>query len=212
MIDIFDFDGTLYRGDSLFSFASFALGRKALAKALLRSMPAIIRWKLGRISNSEAKEILFKNLYAGRRAADIQALARDFIPHINSRLKPEVAEAFRDSLRSGRPTLIISASLDLWLTPWVKHLAAQCKAAIEEDPEGLYLLSTRAELSYDGIITGRFATPNCHGEEKLRRLKEFLRRHPALNPEAPALPPLSVWGDSAGDAALLQAATHPHRI
>ena len=52
---------------------------------------------------------------------------------------------------------IVTASFENYLKFWTKK-------------EGFELIATRAEVKM-GKLTGQFSTPNCHGEEKINRIK-----------------------------------------
>ena len=67
--------------------------------------------------------------------------------------------------------------------------------------QGLELAATEAEVAA-GRITGNFAGANCHGPEKVRRIKAL------LDPADYA--PVHVYGDSGGDREMLALATEPH--
>ena len=77
-IALFDFDGTLTRHDTFITFARHACGRSRFLKAFVRSLPALVRWKLGLGTNSKAKETLFGNLYRGMAADEFERLCATF--------------------------------------------------------------------------------------------------------------------------------------
>jgi phosphoserine phosphatase len=52
----------------------------------------------------------------------------------------------------------------------------------------------------EGKFSGRFATPNCNGQEKVNRIKEY------LNPED--YNPIFAYGNSSGDKPMLDMADH----
>ena len=81
--------------------------------------------------------------------------------------------------------VVASASLDVSLRAWCAR-------------EGLELVATGLEVE-DGLCTGRMCPPNCHGAEKLRRVRVHLGgRRDALY--------LYAYGDSRGDLPMLRAA------
>ena len=63
------------------------------------------------------------------------------------------------------------------------------------------IVGTRIEVE-NGMVTGRFLTPNCYGEEKVRRLLEVLPDRRLYH--------LTAYGDSRGDRALLAYADEAH--
>ena len=56
------------------------------------------------------------------------------------------------------------------------------------------MLGTKVETR-DGRLTGRFATPNCYGPEKVRRIREVFPDRDNYH--------LTAFGDSRGDKEML---------
>ena len=56
-----------------------------------------------------------------------------------------------------------------------------------------------------GALTGRMATPNCHGPEKVRRLQAWLASRGMQQAVV-----LHAYGDSSGDVPLLNLADYAH--
>jgi phosphatidylglycerophosphatase C len=63
------------------------------------------------------------------------------------------------------------------------------------------VLCTEMEV-VDGRYTGRMATPNCHGEEKVHRLQTWLATEFGA-----AQPVLHAYGDTSGDRPMLRLAS-----
>ena len=61
------------------------------------------------------------------------------------------------------------------------------------------IIATKLE-ERDGILTGKFASRNCYGVEKVNRLKEFFTDREREY--------LSAYGDSSGDKPMLNYANH----
>lgn len=188
----FDFDGTLIKGDSFGLFARHAVGRGAFLKALMKSAPKIIAWKLGQASNSQAKETLFGNLYRGMRYDEFKRLGESFAEKIRRRLRPEIMESLRRHLAAGDTVAIVTASMAEWIAPW----AAEASVTT--------LLTTAPEVDGSGQLTGRFSGTNCHGTEKAKRIRERFGAMEGCE--------IHAYGDSSGDDAMLALATKPHRV
>ena len=188
----FDFDGTLTRRDTFIDFARWSVGWPRLAVALMCSLPAIARWKLGRLDSGKAKETLFGHLFAGMPAEEFDRLGRDYARRIRQITRPEIVGRMGALMVEGTPACIVTASLRNWVEPWAKSMGVG------------KVIATEAEVGPDGRLTGRFATPNCRGPEKVRRLKEA---YPDLNPAR-----LIAYGDSSGDNELLAFAGSGVRI
>lgn len=191
-IAFFDFDGTLIRHDSLFVFARQTRGRFRLALALLQSAPTILAWKLGLRTNGQAKQRLFSALYKGVPLAVFEQWGRQFSEYIDSDFNPAVRPFVDRHRRNGDEMYIVSASMEQWIRPW----------ASAHGFTGV--IATRPEVGDDGHLTGRFATPNCHGPEKVVRIKERI----------PDIDSCETWayGDSAGDTAMFEFSDHHQLI
>lgn len=185
---VFDFDGTITRRDSFIGFSRFALGRAKVLKALTLSLPKILLWKLGIVSSSKAKECLFGHLYAGQHVAALMDCAQGYEPP----LRREVMDKLQEHLRQGDTVYIISASFSLWIAPWAK------KHGVEN------ICCTGAAVDRQGNLTGRFSTPNCRGEEKVRRLLQ-------MEPDRKSYH-LTAYGDSRGDREMLQFADTAYKL
>ena len=200
-LNLFDFDGTLFRGDSFADFPIFAFGKLKFGIALLRSLPDLIKWKLGKISNSEAKERFFSRLYKGKSVADINEIAIRYSARIYDRLLPRASSRFFEALDKDEQVYIISASPQIWLQPWVDTVRHKYPDA------RLILLATIPETDCHGVLTGKFASPNCHGAEKVRRFLEFIAPDKDCESSRPFVREnfyITAHGDSSGDTEMFE--------
>lgn len=188
---IFDFDGTITRHDTFILFARSAVGNKRFALALLRVLPYIILFKIRAINGGRTKQELFRHLFAGTRQDAFLKQCVKFKNVINSDLSPEVFSRLKEHQRRGDKTIIVTASPAAWVRPWAEE------NGIDQ------VIGTELEVS-DGILTGSFATKNCHGKEKVNRLKIA----------TPSLDDYEKWayGDSTGDKFILAIADHSYYI
>lgn len=189
---VFDFDGTLIKGDSFISFARFAVGLRAYAVALLRSAKALAKWKLGLIDGGEAKEVLFGNLYRGMPVEKFHMLGEAFSSRIVKQERVRIVSRMREFISLGVPVAILTASVPAWIEPWARKNGVT------------FVIGTEIEVDVDGRLTGRFSTPNCRGEEKVRRLSSAVSDWKSKE--------IWAFGDSDGDTALLAVAAHPTRV
>lgn len=178
-VAVFDFDGTLIKGDSMFGFTHHAIGTWQTLKGMILTIPDIILWKIGKKSNSEAKRRLTSRWFAGKSLKSLKAAAATYEPA----WRKEVLEQLEEAKSGGAEVYIISASPDIWMEEMATRL-------------GVKLCCTEVSTDSAGLLTGEFATPNCHGEEKARRLLDVEPDRDNYN--------LTVWGDdpAGGDAAL----------
>jgi phosphatidylglycerophosphatase C len=183
----FDFDGTLARSDTFVPFLRHACGTHRLVVATARSA-----WRLR--GRDEVKVTAVGHLFRGRRAAELDALGRAYVPTIVDLIRPEMLDRVQWHREHGHAVVIVSASLGVYLRPLAAHLGV-------DDALGVEL-----EAGDDGVLTGAVVGAlNNRGAEKVTRLRRWTdeRFGPGTKIE------LWAYGDSAGDEALLAAADHP---
>lgn len=198
-IAVFDFDGTLTRSDTLPAFIRHACGLRRLLWALALLSPRLVLMKLHLADNGRTKERLFAHCFGGMPLERFNALCRDFARHNAGIVRPGGRRALAEALAEGAQVYIVSASLDNWVAPF---FLTDDGGAL---PPRLTVLGTRPQV--DGPrLTGRFATPNCYGAEKVRRLTEAI---PALAGHRTDYF-ITAYGDSRGDKEMLDYADEPH--
>ena len=143
-MNAYDFDGTLYRGDSSADFCLYALRKKpALAKYLPRIAGAGLKYLRGRIDKTAFKEKIFSFLSSVETGPLVDAFwdvhEKKVMPWYAARQKPD--------------DLVISASPEFLIRPIARRLGIRNVIASRVDPD-----------------TGRFSGLNCHDEEKVKRL------------------------------------------
>ena len=145
-MNVYDFDDTIYDGDSTVDFYRFALRRHpGLLRYLPRQLWGILRYKLGCGTKERMKEAFYAFL-RGIPAIDEEIRAFWEIHRGNIKLW-YLAQKREDDL-------IISASPAFLLRPICREL-------------GVSLLASRVD-AHTGAYTGK----NCRGEEKVRRYRE----------------------------------------
>lgn len=191
-IAVFDFDGTITRKDTLIEFIRFVKGSVALYCGLLLHLPCLILMKLHLYDNSTMKEKVFAWFFRGMAIQQFDELAKAFYQSnadklIYSQAKGRIAA----HKRKGDIVVILSASIENWVQPFAIALQADV------------LLATQAQV-IEGKLTGKFATKNCYGVEKVDRLKVW------LDTNITELPYIIAYGDSRGDKELLDFANEKH--
>lgn len=189
----FDFDGTLTTRDSLPSFALHSLGKLRTLIGALKALPWILMWKLGAVSNSVAKERLFSFLFRGMAAPGFAACCESFAPEIEKMVRPELVARMARHIAAGDEVYIVSASIGDWIVPWAE------KNGVDKS----HVIATGAAVE-NGILTGRFSTPNCHGPEKVRRIQAVVGDIGVRSVVA--------YGDSGGDLPMLALADRAFMI
>jgi len=154
---LFDFDGTLTKKDSLIEFTKFYVGKTNFYKKLISILPILILYKLKIIPNDKAKEIFFKHFFKGEKKDVFMQKSKEFaLNEIDKMLNKKVYLKLKKYQQNGFDVYIISASIECYLKPWCEK-------------EGINLISTRLLFEND-LFTGKFATKNCYGKEKVNRL------------------------------------------
>lgn len=145
---VYDFDKTIYDGDSTVDFYLFCLKRSpCIVLCLPIQIRAIIRYKLGKITKTEMKQDFFVFL---KKLRDIDGLIDDFWYRHRGKIKK-----FYQSLHK-EDDVIISASPHFLLEGICEILGVKTLIASEVD-----------------IQTGHFYSENCYGKEKLARFREI---------------------------------------
>lgn len=182
----FDFDGTLTDKDSLLVFISYVFGRTQLVATLMRYAPWLVLMRLHLCDNHRVKERVFAHLFRGMAEERFNRWCRDFARDNRAMLRQGGIEAVGEAQAQGKEVVIVSASIDNWVSPFFP---------------GVGVLGTQVEVK-DGRLTGRFLTRNCYGQEKVNRL---LARFPQRDSYR-----LTAYGDSRGDRELLAFADEAH--
>lgn len=186
----FDFDGTLTRRDTLIAFACRERGALPVACWLARRALRLVAVKLGLRQGGEAKEEFFARFFGGMDERAFSLACQSFARHGAHLLRPKGMEAVAAAVGRGATVLIVSASVDRWVEPFFARFGGK-----------VTVVGTQVEAS-GGVITGRFASPNCNGAEKPRRIL-------ALFPDRQAYR-LVAYGDSRGDREMLAMADEAH--
>lgn len=186
---LFDFDGTITNKDSFVDFLHYAVGTTRLILGLIRLLPAISAYFVKLMPNDHLKTLFltrfFKNWSCEQFESKAQAYATEQLPRL---LKAGALERIRWHQEQQHVVYIISASPEDWLRPWCHSLS-------------LELISTQLE-KIDNRITGKMRTLNCHGQEKVRRIREAI----ALD----EFESIYAYGDSRGDRPMLDLARHKY--
>lgn len=186
-IAFFDFDGTITTRDSMLELIKFHHGKMRFYSGLAMLSPWMIGMKLKLISNQKAKEKLlgwfFKNYNADTFSKVCAAFIQERLPNI---IKPSAIEKINEHKKNGDEVAVVSASATNWIEGWCKQMEVAC-------------IATQLEVG-DNKITGKLAGINCNYNEKANRI---LRQYNLENYSF-----IYCYGDTKGDKAMLQLATH----
>lgn len=183
----FDFDGTLTIRDSFTQFLRWRAGPGGWALGLMKMAGATAAYARNR-DRGAIKAASVKVFLKGVDRSTLEAEAARFADHVWDRfMRPDALEVWDDWGRRGAYRVIVTASPDLTVAPFARRLGA----------EGL--IGTQLSFDADDRITGTFASPNCRGEEKVRRLHQAFGQDLAL---------AAAYGDTSGDTEMLAIAAH----
>lgn len=182
----FDFDGTLTTKDTLIEFIRYACGTGAFVKGFLRYAHLLVLMKLGLYPNWKAKQKVFSYFFEGMKIEEFDGLCQRFAKDNQHLLRLKGMEAIQQALDKGAEVLIVSASIDNWVKAFFNTLC---------------VVGTQIEIK-DGLLTGRFLTKNCYGQEKVNRILALYPNRSEYH--------LTAYGDSRGDKELLAFADESH--
>jgi HAD superfamily hydrolase (TIGR01490 family) len=184
----FDFDGTLTTCDTLLAFIRYAKGTPAFLWGFLCHAPLLVLMKLRLYPNYRAKQRLFSWFFKGMSLEAFDALCQRFASDSRRLLRPEMLQKVEQARAQGAEVLVVSASIDNWVQPFLP---------------GVTVLGTQIEVA-DGLLTGRFRSRNCYGQEKVNRILEHFPDRQSYH--------LTAYGDSRGDKEMLAFADEGHLV
>lgn len=147
---LYDFDGTIYDGDSSVDFFKFCLKKdKSIYKMLPKVVIKFLAYKSKNITDTELKEFIFSFL---KNFKNVDEIVKEFWKTHESKIKSFYLEKNHDQ------DIIISASPEFLLKPICIKLKVKDLIASDVDK-----------------TTGKFKKPNNRGSEKV---KEFYKKYP----------------------------------
>ena len=146
-MNIYDFDKTIYDGDSSIDFFKYCLTKnKKCIIVVLKTIIDILLYKLKIIKKEKLKSTFFSIL---KYFDDPELIVIEFWKEKQYKLKDFYLKQKKDT------DIIISASPEFLLKPVA-------------DKYNFKLIATKVNIK-----TGKLLTKNCHGEEKVKRLNEI---------------------------------------
>ena len=193
VIAAFDFDGTLTKRDTFMPFLARGLGWPRFLLAFVLCSPWLAAFVLRLIPNHVAKQKLMLTTLKNRTTAEMDDwtnrwLANDFPGQLQSWTMARLAE----HQQAGHCCVMVSASPDIYLKRVAKQLGFDA------------LLCTEMAVE-SGRLTGFMKTPNCHGEQKVLRLKAWMVERFGANNYTQVM---YAYGDTSGDKPMLRLAAH----
>lgn len=185
-IAFFDFDGTITFKDTLFEIIKYQKGRCALYAGLVKISPWLVAMKLKIISNTAAKQKMLSYFFSNTPLHIFQTGCENFISEkLPLLIRHSALKKIKEYQQKGTHVVIVSASAENWIAGWCTDLNIAC-------------IATKLEVK-NSKITGKIEGRNCHGEEKVRRIKEAY--------DLDAYDEIFCYGDTKGDKPMLSLAT-----
>lgn len=188
-------DHTLIHNDCDVSWISFLVAAgQAPADSLEKADRFYQLYAAGKLPLADFFDFQFTR-FRGRTPAEMAPLLqRHFDTMVRDRIYPQGRAALEHALASGRPVVLLTATVEDIARPLAEHLRIP------------HLVGTRLELR-DGRYTGRITGEYCGGEGKVGHAEAFCRAHPDCRLETAAY-----YGDSANDIPLLSRVGFPHAV
>ena len=191
---LFDFDGTISRHDTLFSFLRHTHSAvDCLARCAFVS-PILAAHFLGIGSAAMAKASLLSVFYGGWHRQRLDSYGLTFATALcssQSALHATVVERLARYVDRGDEVCIVSASPSVWVRPFAHFVGAQA-------------ICTELEYDHDGRFTGRLAGPNVNGLAKAAAVKARY--------SLAAFSTVVAFGNSCGDIPMLELAKEAYIV
>ena len=182
----FDFDGTLTIRDSYTEFLRWNAGSGAYLAGLVTLAPELMAYPVRR-DRGRLKAAATRLFLAETPVEVLEAAAAQFCDRVwDDFMRPDALACWQAWGNKGVQRVIVTASPRLTVQPFARRLGA----------DGL--IGTELEVR-QGVLTGDFASPNCRGAEKVRRLQAVF---------GPELKLVAAYGDTSGDTEMLAMAEH----
>ncbi|MBS1600332.1 MAG: haloacid dehalogenase-like hydrolase [Bacteroidetes bacterium] len=184
-IAFFDFDGTITTKDTLLEIIKFQKGAAFFYIGFILYAPILIAFKLKIVSNSWAKQQILKFFFGNNQLQDFQTGCDLFVDQVLPKLiRPKAIKEISKLQQLNADVVIVSASAGNWIKKWTDQL-------------GVQLISTILEYK-NQKVTGRFEGKNCHGIEKVNRIKAIY--------DLAQYDEVYCYGDTSGDKPMLSIA------
>lgn len=180
---LFDFDGTITHKDSLFEFLKYYRGSFHFYAGMAILLPVFILYFLKFIPNWRAKEFVFTFFLRNEPLSVFNKKCDQFSLHrIASFCRQPATEQLQLFKSSGIRIIIVSASVENWIAKWAEGY-------------GIEVVGTKLEVK-DEKLTGKILGKNCHGIEKVNRIREYL--------DLDSYERVIAFGDTSGDQEMLK--------
>lgn len=168
---LFDFDGTLTTVETFPLFVRAAAPTWRVRFGGLLLAPLVLAYRAGAVSGTTVRAAIVRLAFSGMPRDIFEAKAGAFAAErFPALLRSAMVARLRAHREAGDRVVVVSGNFEALLRPW-------CEA------EGVELLASALECR-DGRLTGRYAGPQCAGEEKVRRVRACVGAWPRERIEA----------------------------
>jgi phosphatidylglycerophosphatase C len=186
---LFDFDGTITTKDTLAEFMKFYHGEFRYMVGLAMLSPILASYVLKLMPNWRSKQYFLSWFLKGETTEIFERKCREFLhKRLPDLIRPKALEAIKTFKKNGAVIAVVSASPEAWVKPWC-------------DKHKLICISTRLETN-NGHLTGKILGRNCHGPEKVCRVREEF--------DLSRFNEIIAYGDTSGDREMLGIAHIKH--
>jgi phosphatidylglycerophosphatase C len=186
---LFDFDGTITTKDTLAEFMIFYHGKLRYAAGLALLLPFIAAYIFKLMPNWKSKQYFLSHFLKDESATVFEKrcmqFSENYLPYL---IRPGALEAINQYKKNGATVAVVSASAENWVKPWC-------------DQNGIRCLATKLEVQQNKL-TGKILGKNCHGPEKVCRIKEKFNLD--------QYDEVIAYGDTSGDKEMLALAHKSH--
>ena len=163
-VAFFDFDGTLTYRDTLLPFLRMLRGQPRFFLDLLTVSPWLTGYGLRLVKNDKAKQILLKQSLSCYTIDELEKHGKQFAEqYLPGMIRPDVFERLQMHQHNGDLCVLVSASLDIYLKPWIS------------DNDIDYFITSSLETGADCKVTGQLDGGNCYGDEKVKRMRDLIQ-------------------------------------
>ena len=153
---LFDFDGTLYPKDSFTGFIFFTLSKRHIARKGLKILPWIQAYYLRLYPAHAMRPRSFRSMFHGVSASLMHDLSQQYAQKLLKNLDADLLQQLRLHQQRGDHVVLVSASVDLYLTFICDFLQID-------------LICTQVEIN-NGVLTGLYRSKDCSSEQKKIRI------------------------------------------
>ena len=152
-MNLYDFDGTIYDGDSGVDFIKYSFKRKPflVSKAIIKTIFRYLKYKRGKIKLEEVKEAIFSFV---PRINNLDRYISKFVKKHKKKIKPFYLKQRR------KDDFVITASMDFYVKPLCHSVGIKRVVATKYD-----------------VNNARVIGKNCKGEEKANIIAKMFNKN-----------------------------------